>query len=59
MLFGCDLCFRDVPGERELSKRFEVFSRQAHVMIASACDDSKKGAAICGVTSRGASYVKT
>jgi hypothetical protein len=21
--FGCDLCFRDVPGERELSKRFE------------------------------------
>jgi hypothetical protein len=32
---GCDLCFRlrDVPGERGLSKRFEVFSRQAHVVI--------------------------
>jgi hypothetical protein len=32
--FRCDLCCRDVPGERGLSKRFEVFSRQAHVMIA-------------------------
>jgi hypothetical protein len=32
--FGCDWCCRDVPGERGLSKRFEVFSRQAHVMIA-------------------------
>jgi hypothetical protein len=32
--FGCDLCLRskDVPGERGLSKIFEVFSRQAHVM---------------------------
>jgi hypothetical protein len=32
--FGCDLCFRskDVPGERELAKRFKVFSRQAQVM---------------------------
>jgi hypothetical protein len=51
--FGCDLCFRDVPRERELSKRFEVFSRQARV------NDSKKGVAICGVTSRGTGYVKT
>jgi hypothetical protein len=48
----CDLCFRNVPSERELSKSFEVFSRNA-------CDDSKKGAAICDVTSRGAGYVKT
>jgi hypothetical protein len=28
--FGCDLCFTDVLGESELSKRFEVFSRQVH-----------------------------
>jgi hypothetical protein len=32
--FGCDLRFRDVPGERGLSKRFEVFSQQEYVMIA-------------------------
>jgi hypothetical protein len=32
--FDCDLCFRNVPGERGLSKRFKVFSRQAHTMIA-------------------------
>jgi hypothetical protein len=32
--FGCDLCFRDAPGERELSKGFEVFSRRAHATMA-------------------------
>jgi hypothetical protein len=32
--FGCDLCFRNAPGEMGLSKRFKVFSRQAYVMIA-------------------------
>jgi hypothetical protein len=32
--FECDLCFRwrKVPGERGVSKRLKVFSRQAHVM---------------------------
>jgi hypothetical protein len=32
--FGCDLCFRDAPDEREFSKGFVVFSRRAPAMMA-------------------------
>jgi hypothetical protein len=53
--FVYDMRFRrkDAPGERVVSKGLRVFSRQAHVMT------TGKGAAICGVTSRSADYVKT
>jgi hypothetical protein len=52
--FGCDMCFRweGVPGERGVSKILKVFSRQMHVMT------TRKGTAICGVTSWSADYVK-
>jgi hypothetical protein len=40
--FGCDLCFRDAPGEREFSKGFEVFSRRAPATMAKRCRDLQR-----------------